>query len=231
METTEKIVEKKVYEEGKKEYATRGTGNAGLTLGIIGTALGGIAAASIWGKAGSGQPNVTSGQVAEVTSFAAYNKECGDVLNLTNELWSQKVNTMEQFFASRQTDNAEKFSLWKGQVDADFGLYKGYRDMGDTLTEEMNKSAFGLYKAQRDSFDVLSGRISCLEKEVAVNAAIRPYQDKLIQCEIEKAYTAGVNYTDKKTCKCIYGEVVLPSTPTVTGYGSYTPCTASSATA
>lgn len=34
------IVEKKVYEEGKKEYASKGVGNAGLALGIVGTALG-----------------------------------------------------------------------------------------------------------------------------------------------------------------------------------------------
>lgn len=41
------IVEKKVYEEGKKEYASNGKGNAGLSLGIIGTALG---AAALWGR-------------------------------------------------------------------------------------------------------------------------------------------------------------------------------------
>ena len=43
MEMTDaKVVEKKIYEEGKKhdDYASKATGNAGLTLGIIGTALG-----------------------------------------------------------------------------------------------------------------------------------------------------------------------------------------------
>lgn len=230
METTEKIVEKKVYEDGKRqEYASRGTGNAGLTLGIIGTALGGIAAASLWGRGGK-QSGETAGEVAEVTSFAAYNKECGDVLNLTTEMWGQRVNTMEQLYGMRQTDAQEKFSLWKGQIEADFSLYKGFRDMGDAITANMNQASFGLYKSQRDGFDALAGRIACLEKEVAVNAAVRPYQDKLIQCEIEKAYTAGINYTNQKTCKCIYGEVVLPSTPTVTGYGSYSACAASTAT-
>jgi len=37
---TDHIVEKKIYEDGKKEYASNGKANAGLTLGIIGTALG-----------------------------------------------------------------------------------------------------------------------------------------------------------------------------------------------
>ena len=57
-----------------------------------------------------------------------------------------------------------------------------------------------------------------LKALVAINSAVRPYQDKLIQCEIDKAFTAGINYTDKKTCNVLYGQVVLPSTPTVTGY-------------
>lgn len=48
-------------------------------------------------------------------------------------------------------------------------------------------------------------------------AAIRPYQDKLIQCEIERAFTAGINYVDKKTCNVIYGVTCLPNEPTTTG--------------
>lgn len=52
---------------------------------------------------------------------------------------------------------------------------------------------------------------------VGVGAAIRPYQDKLIQCEIERAFTAGINYVDKKTCNVIYGVTCLPNEPTTTG--------------
>lgn len=44
------------------------------------------------------------------------------------------------------------------------------------------------------------GSASAPKTQVAVSAAIRPYQDKLIQCEIERAFTAGINYVDKKTC-------------------------------
>jgi hypothetical protein len=237
METNEKVIEKKVYEEGKQHYATRGTGNAGLTLGIIGTALGGLAAMQLWGRGGLGgstslPENVNinaytgagSGAGTAPTAFEAYSKGCEETLALTNEIWGLKMNTQNELYAHRDTDIAEKFSLWKGQVDADFGLYKGYRDMGDALNAQLQQSTFALYKGQRDSYDCVNARLSQLEKEVAVNAAIRPYQDKLIQCEIEKAYTAGVNYTDRRTCRMITGEVVLPSTPLVTGYGSYTPC-------
>ena len=121
---------------------------------------------------------------------------------------------------------AKRSKLYKSQVDADFGLYKSTRDSFDALTEKHNADVFGLYKGYRDGFDVMASRISDLEKKVAVNEAVRPYQDKLLQCEIGQALTTAINYTDRKTCKAIYGEVVLPSTPTVTGYGSYNPCTA-----
>lgn len=40
----------------------------------------------------------------------------------------------------------------------------------------------------------------------------------------EVAFTAGINYTDRKTCKAIYGEVCLPNTPTVTGYVGANQC-------
>lgn len=38
------------------------------------------------------------------------------------------------------------------------------------------------------------------------------------------APTAGINYTDRKTCKAIYGEVCLPNTPVVTGYVGANQC-------
>lgn len=56
-----------------------------------------------------------------------------------------------------------------------------------------------------------------MKAELAVTKAIRPYQDKLIQCEMEKMFTAGINYTDRKTCNVIYGVVTLPNESTVTG--------------
>ena len=34
---------------------------------------------------------------------------------------------------------------------------------------------------------------------------------------MEKMFTAGINYTDRKTCNVIYGVVTLPNEPTVTG--------------
>ncbi len=106
-----------------------------------------------------------------------------------------------QRFADRQALNSELFSVWKGQIDADFGLYKSTRDSFDVMTAKQNQDAFNLYKSQRDADDGIRKELSDLKAQVAINAAVRPYQDKLIQCEIDKAFTAGINYTDKKTCE------------------------------
>ena len=127
-------------------------------------------------------------------------------------------------FADRQQLNSELFSAWKSQIDADFGLYKSTRDGFDVLSAKQNQDAFNLYKSQRDSDDEIRKELSDLKAQVAINAAVRPYQDKLIQCEIDKAFTAGINYTDRKTCKAIYGEVCLPNTPVVTGYVGANQC-------
>ena len=55
-------------------------------------------------------------------------------------------------------------------------------------------------------------------------AAIRPYQDALLNAKIEQnALIADFNLS-RRTCRMITGELVLPSTPTVTGYASYSPC-------
>lgn len=131
-----------------------GKANAGLTLGIIGTALA-----------------------------------------LQGGLYQWALNQQNQRFQDRQVIDGEMFGLYKSQIDADFSLYKG----------------------QRDNYDALKTQIEELKTQVAVGAAIRPYQDKLIQCEIERAFTAGINYVDKKTCNVIYGVTCLPNEPTTTG--------------
>ena len=87
----------------------------------------------------------------------------------------------------------------------------------DNLRNAMVEQGFSLYKSQRDGFDALNEKYAAkfneLDKEVAILKAIRPYQDKLL-----------MDYTDKKTCTCIRGQLVLPNTPVVNGYGSYSGC-------
>lgn len=98
--------------------------------------------------------------------------------------------------------NAEMFGIYKSQVDADFGLYK----------------------STRDSFDITNARVGELEKQVAVLIATRPYQDALIQSDIRRVAEHADFNLFRRTCRMITGELVLPNTPTVTGYPSYNPC-------
>lgn len=246
MEIIEKQVEKvkEVPANGYYGYGyggrdINGKANAGLTLGIIGTALGAWALfgnrrnGSILGGTGLGSGSGMDANIAIAscglsassangvnapTAFQAWEKECEDTLALQAALYTQALNYQNNRFADRQTLNSELFSLWKSQIDADFGLYKSTRDSFDVMAAKQNQDAFNLYKSQRDADDDIRKELSDLKAQVAINAAVRPYQDKLIQCEIDKAFTAGINYTDRKTCKAIYGQVTLPNTPTVTGY-------------
>lgn len=83
---------------------------------------------------------------------------------------------------------------------------------------------FGLYKSTRDSFDITNARVGELEKQVAVLIATRPYQDALIQSDIRRVAEHADFNLFRRTCRMITGELVLPNTPTVTGYPSYNPC-------
>ena len=52
-----------------------------------------------------------------------------------------------------------------------------------------------------DKDDETNAKIYDLAQQVAINTAVRPYQDKLIQCKIDEVYTSLVNYVDRKTCR------------------------------
>ena len=67
-------------------------------------------------------------------------------------------------------------------------------------------------------------KFNALDKEVAMLKAVQPYQNRLIQCEIEKAYTASINHADRLDCRNIKGVVTLPNTPTVTGFPTSCGC-------
>lgn len=199
---------------------TRSKANWGLGLGIAGTILGGAALArqgGIGGILGAPAPSTTSvtyntGSPASCPASLLV-KECDDVLAITKGYYDLAISGMRQAAQTREVDVAEKF-----------GLFINNRNAIDALSDKTNAEFFSLYKYTRDKDDEASDKIAALEAQVAVNAAVRPYQDKLIQCEIEKSFTALKNYIDRKTCKMIEGVVTLPLTPEVTGVLSQTCC-------
>lgn len=191
------------------KFASKSKGNAALTTGIIGTSLAGLltlgglnGGKGLAGILGGGDP--TSG----VPHGELYNerKEQQDFVELTKQYYESQIATNEKI-------DKNFFDLYKMNVDTSFGLYKNHVD-----------DSFKLYKGQRDQADAIMAKIADVEKKVDVMAAIRPYQDALINSKIDNVAMVGDFNLARRTCRMIQGEVVLPSTPTVTGYPSYSPC-------
>lgn len=191
------------YNYGYNRYASNGKANAGVTLGIIGTALGALALSRNsrgFGLFGNNTPeNVnintnmgTGGYGTAPTAFQAWEKECNDTLALTNAMWGLKVSTMNNAREAREVDVNEKFQIWKSQVDGDFGLYKTARDGFEIINSKINEGNFALYKNQRDSFDALSARIGALETKQAVSEAVEPWRAKVLDMRIN-GVAAGAN--------------------------------------
>ena len=218
--TDAKVVEKKIYEDGKKEYASKGLAGTALGIGIGGLALALLNGngRGVFGSLGNGMPdnvniNTYGGMTASNTAPTALEvmeKECADEVKLLTDMFGLKLDTANKFYAMRETDIAEKFSMYKGANDAinaenrramqaEFSLYKSQID-----------ADFGLYKNQRDQYDALQAKYCDLDKKVAVMEALTPYKEKLMMA-----------YVNEKTCNCLRGQLVLPSTPVISGYGSY----------
>lgn len=180
---------------------------------IIGTSLGGLLALGALGK-GSGLFNF--GQ-----------SSCGcQQTSSCNNANTTYVMDAEELYLERKS-SADK-------LEATNRYYQGVIDFNKTLTDSFFaayerdvKNSFDLYKMSRDQRDELTQKIDAVDKKVDVMAAIRPYQDALINAKIDQnALIADYNLS-RRTCRMIAGELVLPSTPTVTGYASYNPCNCS----
>lgn len=200
-----------IYDDNHRGGNVRGRADAGLALGIVGTVLGGAALlgrggiGAILGGGGS-SPVTVNNTGGGCSTFSTYSKECEDVLALTNTIYGLKIGTLEDAKAAREIDVNEKF-----------GLYVNNRDNIDSVNNRINSELFSLYKYTRDKDDETNAKLSEIASAVAINSAVRPYQDKLIQCEIEKNVAWLKNYFDSKMCNVIRGVSCLPLTPTVTG--------------
>ena len=177
------------------KYASKAKGNAGLTLGIIGTSLAGL---MMLGSGGIGNLLGTGKSDCQgVPHGELYNerKETQDYIQLTKDFYEGQIVTNAKI-------DKNFFDLYKFGVDNSFGLYKG----------------------QRDQADVIFAKIADVEKKVDIMSAVRPYQDALINAKIDNVAAVSDFNLARRTCRMIQGELVLPSTPTVTGYASYSPC-------
>lgn len=224
------------YRHGRSGYGYDGYGcnsyrnvngkaNAGMTLGIIGSVLGGAALlkngwrGGLFGNGGNGTLDganiningaMPSGYSNGPTAFQSWEKGCEDTLALQKGLYEWALTQQGQRFADRQTIDSELFGLYKSQVDADFSLYKGYRDSFDGLLATSNLNDFNLYKKTRDDFDSLSKRISDLETKEAVNAAVEPWRAKVLDMrinEVANGAMSGIALEAERRC-CADNKIV-----------------------
>lgn len=189
--------------------------NAALTTGIIGTSLAGL---MILGRNGLGNilgsncgcGNGCSNGCDVNTNWSLYNerKVQQNYVDLTTQFYLGQMQNEKEL-------NQKFFDLYKMNVDNSFSVYKNH-----------NEDSFALYKNQRDIKDDLLNRINEVDKKVDIMSAVRPYQDALINAKIDNVALVGDFNLARRTCRMITGELVLPSTPTVTGYPSYNPCNA-----
>jgi hypothetical protein len=159
----------------------------------------------------------------------------GGLLGGNNQ--SQCPNNANQNFVMTQEELYLERKQCQNYLDTTKQYYQGVIDFNKTITDSFFaayerdvKNSFDLYKLNRDTKDELVQKIDAVDKKVDIMAAIRPYQDALINCKIDNnAMIADFNLA-RRTCRMIQGEVVLPSTPTVTGYASYNSCSCSQPT-
>ena len=182
-----------------KEYGSKATANAGLTLGIIGTALGALATMgsniNLFGNNGKSNTCNNGGPIPMTAQDAFIEREmCNNYLDLTKQYYNGRIAEINELH------------------DA---FYK--------LDKQDTNNSFSLYKNQRDIKDDLSSQISALNAKVDVMAAIRPYQDALINARIDNASQVADFNLFKRTCRMMQGELVLPDT-SVSGFASYTTC-------
>lgn len=148
----------------KHEYASKGKANAGLALGIIGTALsamntlgGGMA---LFGRnCGNGFGRYGYGY-AEPGFFPSNNvaaleqKECEDNVALTRGIYDMRINDLKEKYAAR-----------------------------NVVVDEM----FRLYKNQRDEDDKIKEHVANLEKEIGEMKAVEPYKNALFEGMVKSA--------------------------------------------
>lgn len=183
-----------------KEYASKATGNAGLTLGIIGTSL---AALNIIGGGNGILGNVLGNNNAKAAAAPCPMPFTPEDAYIERTMCQNYLDLTKQFY------------------DGKIAEIKDLHDAFYRLDKQDTDNSFALYKNQRDIKDDLSSQISSLNAKVDVMAAVRPYQDALINAKIDNVAQVADFNLFRRTCKMLTGELVLPDT-SISGFPSYT---------
>lgn len=209
-------------DEAKSKFGTKGRTNAGLTLGIIGTALAAFAGnnggcgcgngGGILGNLFGGNNNCCAMQAAEnAKTLAMAQGQQADNLS-----WANRVQSMQDdidlytYVNSRALATNERIGnesqvltnqIWKGRVEDLQEKGAMYVDLLSRDNAQNLRLCDELYKRREqdvqekaDIFERLGSRISELEKKEAATAAALPLMFELNKVNAER-------YTDACCCK------------------------------
>lgn len=146
------------------DVASNAKANAGLTTGIIGTALGGLlTVGGLGGLLGMGKNGGNQKDNCTFTNEDLFieRKQAQNYIGLTKEYYEGRIDNIQGL-------NSAFFESYKRNVNDAFMLYKNQRDMYDTVNKEQHDNydklnqkiidtSFGLYKNQRYEKDNLLG--------------------------------------------------------------------------
>lgn len=184
--------------EASDKYAKKSKANAGLTLGIIGTSLAALVASNQNGGGGL----------------------LGGILGGGNSSNNQNACGIPS-----------PFELWRQESLDNIALTKAIYESRITDLQEKQ----GIYNYVNQKFCALDQRVTALE-------SAKPYEQQILDLKFQLAqqntdskfdraeeytrakFTESMAYTTQLDCRNIKGEVVLPNTPVVQGFGSYSPC-------
>jgi hypothetical protein len=177
-------------EEAKGHFASKGTGNAGLTLGIIGTALGAINS-GLLGGLGNGILGLGNNAAAALTGAAvgAASVENGwtpSACELTAMIGTQGQNLLQTVIWGREKDYAEKVEIYR-QSKADNNRLE---DIIGANKNQMIQAIADTYHASVRSDAMLADKMNDNRLEAYKNTAdlyaLTVSSDKNLELQIEK---------------------------------------------
>lgn len=197
-------------EDAENKFGTKGRTNAGLTLGIIGTALaalgnngggcgnnGGILGGLFGGNNGSccamqqaeqaKTLAMVQGQQADNLSWANRVQSMQDDINLYTYINAADTGLRNQNYEGRITDQGEKCNMYIDLITRD-------NAQNLRLCDELYKRREQDVQEKSDLFARLSTRISDLEKKEAATSAALPLMFELAKEKSER-------YSDACCCK------------------------------
>ena len=119
--------------------------------------------------------------------------------------------------------NADYIDITKQYYENKIAVMKEMHENFYLLDKHDTKNSIDLYKYSRDNKDELNEKINALQCKVDVMAAIRPYQDALIDARIHDAEQRADFNLLRRTQKMIEGQLVLGDTA-ISGYPSTRSC-------